>query len=288
MLKSLFIFVSLFSIHTFALPLQLTADGYSFAAANYNFNGIAKTKNCSASVVKFRGQSEDSKALLLTNGHCLGMGSKVVMGYRMPAPGEVLYRVKTNVVIDLLNDSGQGNVGSAYATELIYGTMTDTDMAIFRLEYSYRDLKSKFKVGSFVLSDRPAIVGSPIQILSGYWRRGYSCHVDTYVHLLREDVWTFKNSLRYSEQGCDIIGGTSGSPVISENTGEVVAVNNTINQDGGKCSLNNPCEVNERGSVSVQVKGGYAQHTVWLYSCLDSRGELDLNVRGCQLPKPTR
>lgn len=287
MLKSLVIFIfTLATANALAIPLKFSEGAErSFLFAAYNFNGVAKLSNCSASIVKFRGASDDSLALLLTNGHCMGIGSRVVMGSKMPAPGEVIQKTPIKMNVELLSDDGKGTVGKVAATEVVYGTMTDTDMAILRLNKTYAELKAQFSVGALLLADRQAVVGTPIQILSGYWRRGYSCNVDGYVHILKEDSWTFKNSIRYSEQGCKIIGGTSGSPVVSVTSGEVVGVNNTINMDGEKCSLNNPCEVNERGDVSIYRNGGYAQHTEWLYSCLDSRGELNLKVNGCVLPK---
>lgn len=280
MLKSLVIFFAVaLSATANALPLQLTADSeVSFSNVAYNYNGIVRLSNCSASVVKFRGDSDDKAALLLTNGHCLG---------RMPGPGEVVYKKPANMNVEFLSDDGRTSVGKAKATEVIYGTMTDTDLALLRLDKSYQAIKSQFKVNALVIAERAPEVGTPIQVISGYWRRGYSCNVDGYVHILKEGDWTFKKSLRYSEEGCKVIGGTSGSPVVSVTSGEVVAINNTINQaDGKNCSMNNPCEINEQGDVSVYVKGGYAQHTDWLYTCLNDRGDFDLKTSGCVLPKP--
>ncbi|OQW46817.1 MAG: hypothetical protein A4S09_02610 [Proteobacteria bacterium SG_bin7] len=276
----------LVSIEAIAIPLRIVAEDQFLPAVDYNFNGIAKTSICSASVVKFRNESDDAYAKILTNGHCIGMGSQVVFGHKMPAPGEVFVNVSTNLTVELLADDGQTTVARIYSDKLIYGTMTDTDLALFRLGLTYKQLKSKYNVGALVIADRPALQGTAIQVISGYWRRGYSCNLDGYVYNLKEDAWTFKDSLRYSEEGCRIVGGTSGSPVIAEATREVIGVNNTTNESGQKCTLNNPCEVTKDGKVTIYNKGGYGQHTDWLYSCLNDKYEVDLSVAGCTLPKP--
>ena len=57
--------------------------------------------------------------------------------------------------------------------------------------------------------------GTLIDIVSGYWERGYSCGVDGFVAKLKEADWLFTDSVRYTD-GCDTIGGTSGSPIIEE------------------------------------------------------------------------
>jgi hypothetical protein len=103
---------------------------------------------------------------------------------------------------------------------------------------------------------------------------------------LKEAGWTSHDSIRYTQPGCATIGGTSGSPIIDAETREVVGVNNTGNENGRKCTMDNPCEVDEAGNVSVVYKAAYGQETFWIYSCLDAAQHLDLSVAGCLLPKP--
>ena len=81
--------------------------------------------------------------------------------------------------------------------------------------------------------------GTAITVVSGYWKETYSCTIDGFVPELREDGWTMKDSLRYTNE-CETKGGTSGSPVIDDASGKVVGVNNTRNEDGEECTLNNP------------------------------------------------
>ena len=84
-------------------------------------------------------------------------------------------------------------------------------------------------------------------VISGYWRKAYRCHLNGFVYRLREDVYTWSNSLRYREGGCNVIHGTSGSPVLKAGTRTVVGIHNTTNDDGQECTLNNPCEVDRQG-----------------------------------------
>ena len=38
----------------------------------YDYEGIVKLSNCSGSIIRFKNQSIDDHAIVLTNGHCLG------------------------------------------------------------------------------------------------------------------------------------------------------------------------------------------------------------------------
>src|SRR5437870_3712256 len=98
--------------------------------------------------------------------------------------------------------------------------------------------------GTVALSNGHPTAGSAIDVVSGYWKRVYSCTIDGFVYRLKEGSWTWKDSIRYTS-ACQTIGGTSGSPIISG--GKVVGVNNTGNEDGERCTENNPCGVAEAG-----------------------------------------
>ncbi len=89
-----------------------------------------------------------------------------------------------------------------------------------------------------------------MSIPSGYWKRVWNCAVDGFVPTVREDQWSWRDSIRYNA-GCDTIGGSSGSPIVDDATGAVIGVNNTGNESGGRCTLNNPCEVASNGTVTV-------------------------------------
>lgn len=74
--------------------------------------------------------------------------------------------------------------------------------------------------------------------------------------------------------------------MIDTATGKVVAVNNTGNEDGGSCTMNNPCEVSESGAVTVRQGINYAQQTYTIVPCVGPGNTIDLNRPGCTLPKP--
>jgi V8-like Glu-specific endopeptidase len=57
--------------------------------------------------------------------------------------------------------------------------------------------------------------GTAIKVVSGYWKRIYSCSIDGFAYRLKEGQRTLKDSVRYTSS-CNTIGGTSGSPVIDK------------------------------------------------------------------------
>ncbi|MFI9205378.1 trypsin-like serine peptidase [Streptomyces sp. NPDC053048] len=242
-----------------------------------DFAGTVALSNCSGSLIRLPGSADNDPALVMTNGHCLESG--------MPGAGEVITDQPSARTFSLLNATA-GKVATLRATKISYATMTDTDVALYELDTTYAKVKQQYGINALSLSgDRPA-AGTPIKVVSGYWKRIYSCNVDGFVHELREGDWTWKDSLRYTPS-CKTIGGTSGSPVVDVNTGKVVAVNNTGNESGERCTVNNPCEVDENGTVTVRRGTNYAQQTYGIGKCFAPGNKLDLGLPGCALPKPT-
>lgn len=250
----------------------------SFTNSGYDYEGIVKLSNCSGSLVKFVGQSTNALAVVMTNGHCV---SKGFFGGFI-GPGEVIVNKKVNTKMKVFKD--KKTLHNITATKLIYATMTDTDIAFYELNETYAQILARTGVNALNLSAQRPVEGTNIEIVSGYWERGYSCGIDAFVFMLREGNWTFTDSLRYTS-GCDTVGGTSGSPIVAAGTREVIAINNTANESGRKCTQNNPCEVDEFGNVEVKRGMRYGQQSYKLYGCLNNKFELDLNLQGCILPK---
>ncbi|MFJ4963475.1 hypothetical protein EES43_18780 [Streptomyces sp. ADI96-02] len=240
------------------------------------FAGTVALSNCSGSVVRSPGSAPTDPALVLSNGHCMESG--------FPGPGEVVVDQPSTRSFTLLNASG-GNAGTVRASKIAYGTMTDTDLSLYQLTSTYEQIKSRYGIDALELETAHPVAGSAITVASGYWKRTYSCAVDGFVHQLKEGRWTWKDSVRYTS-ACRTIGGTSGSPVIDDATGKVVAVNNTGNESGQKCTDNNPCEVDESGKVTVRKGINYAQQTYTLVPCIGAGNKIDLSRPGCALPKP--
>ncbi|WP_394821234.1 trypsin-like serine peptidase [Pendulispora albinea] len=248
---------------------------FDSAVADVDFTAIVALSNCSGSLVRFTTSRSTDFALVLTNGHCIG---------NFPPAGTAVVNQASSRTFTLLNSSG-GSLGTLRASRLVYATMTGTDVGLYRLTSTYAQIQQSFGVTALTVSSAHPTAGTPIRVVSGYWKRIYSCSIDKFIYRLREDQWTSVDSIKYSEPGCEVIGGTSGSPIINAQTREVLGVNNTTNEDGGRCTLNNPCEVDQQGRVTVDRGGSYGQETYQIYTCLDSNNNLDLNKAGCQLQK---
>ncbi|MFK4109366.1 trypsin-like serine peptidase [Streptomyces sp. NPDC002176] len=245
-------------------------------AVTVDFAGTVSLSNCSGSVVRLPNSADSDPALVLSNGHCLETG--------FPQPGQVITGQSSSRTFGLLNSAGT-KVATLRANQVVYSTMTDTDVTLYRLTTSYAAIKSSYGINALPLSDTHPVAGSSIKVVSGYWKRIYSCNADGFVYRLKEGGWTWKDSLRYTA-ACNTIGGTSGSPVIDTATGKVVAVNNTGNEDGQSCTENNPCEVDQNGKVTVRQGINYAEQTYQIPACFTTGNKLNLSAAGCTLPKP--
>jgi V8-like Glu-specific endopeptidase len=249
----------------------------STLTANYDFEGIVAMSNCSASFVMFETSKDSDYGMVLTNGHCIGGG--------FLQPGEVVVNRASTKSFSLYGANGK-TVGRVSASMLLYATMTKSDMGLYKLTETYAQIKAKYNVRPLTIDSHHPAANTMINVVSGYWERGYTCSIDGFAYQLKEGDWTFEDSIRYSNTGCDVIGGTSGSPVIAAGTRIIVGVNNTTNENGGQCTINNPCEKDNKGAITVHEGIGYAQETYWIYSCLDKNNQLDTSVAGCMLPKP--
>jgi V8-like Glu-specific endopeptidase len=243
-----------------------------------DFTGTVRLSNCSGSVVKPPSASVNDPALVLSNGHCYEGG--------FLDPGEVLANLSSSRTFGLLSADGRSTVATLRASKLAYATMTGTDITLYQLTSTYAQIQSRYGIRPLTLSATHPTAGAAIRVVSGYWKKIYSCQIDGFAHELHEGDWVWQDSVRYTEPGCQVIGGTSGSPVVDASTGAVVAVNNTINEDGERCTLDNPCEVDASGAVTVRPNVGYAEETYLITTCLDTGNTVNLNKTGCQLPKP--
>jgi Trypsin-like peptidase domain len=262
-----------------AALLPLPAAAAPSAAPGTDFTGIVALSNCSASVVRYARSRPSDKALVLTNGHCYERG--------FLDPGQVIVNRRSTRSMTLLNPDASA-AGTVRAARVLYATMTKTDITLYQLEKTYAQLAARFGTTPLTLATSGPSDGTPIAVVSGYWKRIYTCSVEETVAEIREYTWTWQQSIQYHQPGCEVIGGTSGSPVVDKNTGQVVGANNTAYSGGAPCSLNNPCEVAPDGTTHVEDGAAYGQQTWWLYTCLTATRSIDLNRPGCRLPRPAK
>lgn len=241
---------------------------------SYDFEGIVKLSNCSGSLVRFKGQPLNTKGIVLTNGHCVSR--------RFIKPGQIILNKRDRRRMRVADTNMRFT--RIRAEKILYGTMTGTDAALFRIQQTYEELERK-GISALELSDVRPYVDTEIEVISGYWERGYSCQIEKFIHEMREADWVFEDSLRYSRPGCETIGGTSGSPIIDKDKRTVIGVNNTGNESGRECTMNNPCEVDANGNVNVIKGASYGQQTYWFYDCVTPDYEIDPNLPGCKLTK---
>lgn len=150
-----------------SLSLQPSSTFDSSNAAQYDFNGIVALSNCSGSVVRFEDSSQEDAAIVLTNGHCVALLDS----------GEVRVNEPSSRDFTLLASDSQSKA-KVRSKRLKYATMTGTDMALYELAVTCAKLAQDFAVEPLTLASSEARPGTPIQVVSGYWRRGYSCAID--------------------------------------------------------------------------------------------------------------
>ena len=232
--------------------------------------------NCSASLVRYPSSVSSDRAMMLTNGHCYEGG--------FLGAGQVLQNRSSSRSGTLLNAGGR-SLGTVRADRVLYATMTGTDVTLYRLTSTYATLSSRYGATALTISAAHPAAGASIDIPSSYWKRIWNCKIDAFVGTLREDQWTWHDSIRY-DTNCDTIHGTSGSPIVDASSGQIVGINNTGNDDGEMCTLDNPCEVDANGTTHAYQGQSYGEETYWFTTCLNSARTIDLTISGCLLTKP--
>jgi V8-like Glu-specific endopeptidase len=255
--------------YKFPLINKSSAQSLSLSdtSKDYDFEGIAKLSNCSGALVRFAGQPGSSKAMVLTNGHCNERG--------FSAPNTASNNVPSSRKFGLYTK--EKSLVSVSATKIMFSTMTKTDITLYELKQTFDELEAQ-DVSAFTVDTQYPQVGLNIDIVSGYWNKGYNCSILASIYMLKEDKWTFTNSMSYK---CNTIHGTSGSPIVEAGTRNVVGINNTGNDNGEKCTMDNPCEVSKDGTIKVIKDMSYGQQTADLYTCLTPDFQINLKQANC-------
>ncbi|MFD5388723.1 trypsin-like serine protease [Streptomyces sp. NPDC127074] len=237
-----------------------------------NVEGAVDLRGCSGSVVSTATSRPQDPALLLTNGHC-------VEGQR-PAPGKAIVDQPADREVPIGDRQGYPQT-TARANRLVYATMTGTDIALYRLDKTYAQLKAE-GAKTFQLSSTSVRAGDPLTVAdTGQF---FNCTAEAVVTHLREGGYQQDNSIRYAtSEACAASFGSSGSALLAPDGTTVVGIHNTHNDAGEQCTDNNPCEVGPDGAVT-SVKGrGYGQQVSMISACLAEGSKLDLSQQGCTL-----
>ncbi len=237
-----------------------------------NVEGAVNLGNCVGSVVSTPASRPQDPALMMTNGHC-------VEG-KQPAPGAALTDQPADRVAPIADRQGYPTT-ITHTKRLVYATKTGTDVALYRLDQTYAQLKAEgAKV--FRLTSSPVRAGDSLTAADTSSR--YHCTAEAVVPHLREGGYQQDHSIRYATgEDCKPEHGNSGSALLAPDGDTVVGIHNTHNDGGEKCTDDNPCEVDSDGTVT-SVKGrGYGQQVNGIASCMTAGTKLDLSRKGCTL-----
>lgn len=251
-------------------------------AQNGELNGMVNPGHCSGAMVRLG--ENPGKVYVLTNGHCwsrllnqgLSTGNGRIVHYNLQ-----LANPQNSFVTAFDVNNGQQKV---QVSRLVYATMDRTDIALFETVETEAALTAR-RIRVFRLSQSGAQPGDVARITSAYWNSSQTCLIERVVPTLQEGYWTFNDAFAL-DHDCYAKGGWSGSPVISAKTGEIIAILNTLNENGMACTMNNPCEVSAQGQTYFQKGNVYAQRTSDIHGCVTADGEFDLALPTCSLPKP--
>ncbi len=262
------------------------------AATGQKYNGIGLIDLDAGMCTGFfisTGNHPTAPAYVLTNGHCQG-----TLG-RLPKEYEIIIDrpSKTNFVVNYFHDFTAERL-TIPVKRLVYGTMKNNDIAILELTKTQQEL-IRAGIQPLTIANRPAQLGEPTMVIGipseGVKERlnflhAATCQTGELVNI-KEDVYNWKNSIRHH---CSIVGGMSGSPMISLKTNRVVGIINTgVNDNAAKqpqCSINRPCEVGINGVVQTFDRENYGQLVDRIPTCFDRRGRFNLQQSQCQLERP--
>ncbi len=228
-------------------------------------------------------------AYVLTNGHCQGSASK------LPSEREIMVdkSSKTKFIVNYFHDFKPDRL-TIRVKRLVYGTMKNNDIAILELTKNQQEL-TRSGIVPLQIATKPSVLNEPL-IVVGVPSEGIKDELN-FLHSttcktgelasVKEDIYHWKRSIRHR---CSIIGGMSGSPMISLKTNRVVGIINTgVNDNAAtqpQCSLNRPCEVSGNGDIQTFPQENYGQLVDRIPSCFDKQGIFSLSQPTCQLERP--
>jgi Trypsin-like peptidase domain len=261
-------------------------------AAGRKYNGIGVIDVdygvCTGFLIS-TGFHPNAPAYVLTNGHCQGSAGK------LPGAREIIVDRSSNThfILNYFHDFKPDRL-TIRVKRMVYGTMKNNDIAILELAKTQGEL-AKAGINPLQIDLQPPSVGEPT-IVVGVPSEGLkeelnflhatTCQTGEFANV-KEDIYNWTSSIRHQ---CSIVGGMSGSPMISRKTNRVVGIINTgVNDNASKqppCSLNRPCEVGKHGFVQTFPQENYGQLVDRIPTCFDRQGLFNLHQPTCQLERP--
>ena len=250
---------------------------------------------CSAALVTLKGRSSSAPALVLSAGHCSDQGTLQIplrnKSIAAPDVGEVLYRLNDKRPLTLETGNSAAPRTCIETEEIVYGTLTGSDILLLRLTETYERIEARTGVKPFLISDdvfHPKRYTGSLAVISVPRRQGM-CGGGDRRKVERTPLDVGGPVMRLS-LSCDVPHGQSGGPVLRLDLNELIGRVWTASDDNAApCELNNPCLVKADGTFSPAIKDqGYAHFVHQLYTCLDDARSVDINTPGCLLPRPKR
>lgn len=226
-------------------------------------------------------RGDDASAWVATNGHCVDFPGTNQVLRDLPGRGG-------SVIFDFFADTQAWQL-RAPIRRIAYATMKGQDVGLVELSLRVGDLRAAgFEPWRPALrlptADEPVVVvGAPLQRDARLaFLRIAACRLDGRAPMLLEHIWHWYN---YDRTNCaDILPGSSGSPVISRQTGRVLGLMATTN-DGAPwftaCLIDSPCE--PAGAESTpRDSASYVTPLLGIDHCFVG-GDLDIEAPGCPL-----
>ena len=269
---------------------------------------------CTGSLIDLNPKSEHA-AYVLTSGHCVdGVAEvesvRVIIGEATdpvatpwftlnPIPvtsfPDKVYFDKSKLPYD-----PKMIFGSKFKVRMIrieYATMKNIDIAVIALEATNFEIK-KMGFHLYSIAKNSANIGTSIVnvgVPQGISGRSMPSK-DKILHLskckvgeseyVKEGRWSWPSSF---EDQCSAVEGMSGSPIFNEENDEIIGVQNSAVEDAKDnaldCTEGKPCVVNKDGSTIVHHDQNYAQWTRNLPGCFNERGEFNVALSTCTLPR---
>lgn len=264
--------------------LWLTAFGPVSSFADVSLPG------CSGALFRMPGMSNSDKALIITAGHCSQIGSHIIpiTGSIVPDRGEYFSYSKTDSIRYHIHKNFVYNYKTYYYEDVVFSTMTTSDIAIIQTEFTYKYLLDNgYRI--FKLSTEPPRLGQILRVLNFSIFKETNCKVNGIAPLVLEQQWFFNNMIRVENDGtnCSLLPGSSGSPGVDLD-GDIISGIVSTGESGKNppCSINNPCEPNsnKKGEyLEFNFRPAYLTPVHQLYQCWSSSEKrFNFEIPGCQ------